>query len=82
VMNSFKSRDPHANLQVTFMRQIDSDVMWADIDIDEASGFEHGFEVIRNAVVDRRTNPYLVRELLLLALDHQPIDPGYDFVFR
>ena len=82
VMNSFKSRDPHANLQVTFMRQIDSDVMWADIDIDEASGFEHGFEVIRNAVVDGRTNPYLVRELLLLALDHQPIDPGYDFVFR
>lgn len=80
--NSFKSRDPHANLQVTFMQQIDSDVMWADIDIDEASGFEHGFEVIRNAVVDGRTNPYLVRELLLLALDHQPIDPGYDFVFR
>jgi hypothetical protein len=82
LMDSFKSRDPHANLQVTFMRQIDSDVMWADIDIDEASGFEHGFEVMRNAIVDGRTNPYLVRELLLLALDHQPIDPGYDFVFR
>lgn len=82
LMDSFKSRDSHANLQVTFMRQIDSDVMWADIDIDEASGFEHGFEVIRNAVVDGRTNPYLVRELLLLALEHQTIDPGYDFVFR
>ena len=80
--NSFKSRDAHANLQVTFMRQIGTDVMWADIDIDEASGFEHGFEVIRNALVDGRTNPYVVRELLLLALDHQPIDPGYDFVFR
>lgn len=80
--NSFKSRDAHANLQVTFMRQIDGDVMWADIDIDQASGFEHGFEVIRNAVVDGRTNPYLIRELLLLAMDHQPIDPGYDFVFR
>ena len=82
LMNSFKSRDAHANLQVTFMRQIDSDVMWADIDIDEASGFEHGFEVIRNAVLDGRTNPYLIRELLLLTLDHQPIDPGYNFVFR
>jgi hypothetical protein len=82
LMNSFKSRDAHGNLQVTFMRQIDSDVMWADIDIDEASGFEHGFEVIRNAIVDGRTNPYLIRELLLLALDHQSIDPGYDFVFR
>jgi hypothetical protein len=82
LFNSFKSRDAHANLQVTFMRKIDSDVMWADIDIDEASGFEHGFEVIRNAVVDGRTSPYVVRELLLLAVDRQPIDPGYDFVFR
>ena len=82
LMNSFKSRDPHANLQVTFMQKIDSDIMWADIDIDEASGFEHGFEVIRNAVVDGRTNPYLVRELLLLSIEDEPIDPGYDFVFR
>jgi len=82
LMDSFKSRDSHANLQVTFMRHTDSDIMWADIDIDEASGFEHGFEVIRNAVIDGRTNPYLVRELLLLAVDHQTIDPGYDFVFR
>ena len=81
LMDSFKSRDAHANLQVTFMRQIGTDVMWADVDIDEASGFEHGFEVIRNAAVDRRTNPYLVRELLLLAAA-DPIDPGYDFVFR
>lgn len=80
--NSFKSRDAHANLQVTFMQQVGTDVMWADIDIDEASGFEHGFEVIRNALVDGRTNPYVVRELLLLALVHQSIDPGYDFVFR
>jgi hypothetical protein len=82
LMNSFKSRDAHANLQVTFMRKLASDVIWADIDIDEASGFEHGFEVIRNAVTDGRTNPYLVRELLLLSLENQPIDPGYDFVFR
>ena len=81
LMDSFKSRDAHANLQVTFMQQIGADVMWADVDIDEASGFEHGFEVIRNAVVDRRTNPYLVRELLLLSAE-EPIDPGYDFVFR
>jgi hypothetical protein len=80
--DSFKSRDPHANLQVTFMRKVDSDVMWADIDIDEASGFEHGFEVIRNAIVDGRTNPYLVRELLLLSIEDQPIDPGYDLVFK
>jgi hypothetical protein len=82
LMNSFKSRDAHANLQVTFMRKIGSDVVWGDIDIDEASGFEHGFEVIRNAIVDGRTNPYLVRELLLLSIADQPIDPGYELVFR
>lgn len=82
LMNSFKSRDAHANLQVTFMRKINADVVWADIDIDEASGFEHGFEVIRNAVSDGRTNPYLVRELLLLSMNNQSIDPEYDFVFR
>jgi hypothetical protein len=81
-LDSFKTRDPHANLQVTFMRHRASGAMWADIDIDEASGIEHGFEVIRNAVVDGRTNPFLVRELLLLADPDDPIDPGYDFVLK
>ena len=36
----------------------------ADIDIDESSGIEHGFEVVRNAVFNKRTNPYLIREFL------------------
>jgi hypothetical protein len=43
-------------------------------------GLRHGFEVIRNAVVDRRTSPYLLRDLLLKAEFDTPIDPGYDFV--
>lgn len=77
-LDSFKTRDAHANLQVTFMRESSSGVTWADIDIDEASGVEHGFEVIRNAVVDGRTNPFVVRDLLLLAAPDAPIDPGYD----
>lgn len=79
---SFKSRDAHANLQVTFMREIASGALAADIDIDEASGIQHGFEVIRNALFRARTNPYLIHEFLLSA---EPItralDPGYRFVF-
>ena len=46
---SFKSRDSHANLQVTFLREIQTNRLAADIDIDESSGIKHGFEVIKNA---------------------------------
>jgi hypothetical protein len=81
-MDSFKSKDAHANLQVTFMRNLSSGVFWADVDIDEAAGVEHGFEVIRNSVTKGRTNPFLVRELLLLADPLElTLDPGYRFVF-
>lgn len=79
---SFKSRDAHANLQVTFMREIATGALAADIDIDESSGIEHGFEVIRNATFRRRTNPYLIREFLLSAdLIGRSLDPGYRFRF-
>jgi hypothetical protein len=79
---SYKSRDAHANLQVTLMRRPGTDEWAADIDIDEASGFEHGLEVIRNRITGGRTNPYQVRELLLLAdWQERTLDPGYEFVF-
>jgi hypothetical protein len=79
---SFKSRDPHANLQVTFMREIATGTLAADIDIDESSGIEHGFEVIRNATFRNRTNPYLIREFLLSADPvNRSLDPGYRFRF-
>ena len=79
---SFKTRDAHANLQVTFLRHTESGALAADIDIDESSGIEHGFEVIRNAVFRKRTNPYLIREFLLSAdLRGRSLDPGYRFVF-
>jgi hypothetical protein len=79
---SFKSRDAHANLQVTFMQHIESGRMAADIDIDESSGIEHGFEVIGNALFRKRTNPYLIREFMLSAdLQNRSLDPGYSFVF-
>jgi hypothetical protein len=79
---SFKSRDAHANLQVTFMRDTETGELAADIDIDESSGIEHGLEVIRNAVFQKRTNPYLIREFLLAAdFQEHTLNPGYQFVF-
>ncbi len=80
---SFKSRDAHANLQVTFMRHATSGIMAADIDIDESSGIEHGFEVIRNAAFQNRTNPYLIHQFLIAADPiEKTLDPGYRFVFK
>jgi hypothetical protein len=79
---SFKSRDAHANLQVTFMRETVTGELAADIDIDESSGVEHGFEVIRNATFRSRTNPFLIREFLLSADPiGKSLDPGYEFRF-
>ncbi len=80
--DSFKSNDAHANIQVTFMRHKSSGMLAADVDLDEASGIEHGFEVIRNAVSQGRTNPYLIRELMLASEPVEKVlDPGYRFVF-
>lgn len=79
---SFKSRDAHANLQVTFMVHSATGRLAADIDIDEASGVKHGLEVIDNAVFRKKTNPYLIHEFLLEADPiHRSLDPGYTFVF-
>lgn len=79
---SFKSRDAHANLQVTFMREVVTSALAADIDIDESSGIEHGLEVIRNATFRSRTNPYLIHEFLLSADPiNRSLDPGYTFSF-
>jgi len=80
--DSFKSRDAHANLQVTFMRDKANGSLAADIDVDESSGIEHGFEVIRNAAFQSRTNPFLIHEFLLSADPvGKSLDPGYTFRF-
>jgi hypothetical protein len=81
-VGSFKSKDPHANLQVTFMTEDATGDLAADIDIDEASGIEHGFEVIRNALFKNRTNPYLIREFLNAAdFTGRSLSPDYGFTF-
>ncbi len=75
---SFKTRDLHGNLQLTFFRRGETgDDYLVDADIDEARGIEHIFEVVRNSLAGP-TNPYDVREVLIAA---QGINPGYSFLF-
>ena len=79
---SFKSRDAHANLQVTFMRDTTTGILAADIDIDESAGIEHGFEVVRNALFRSRTHPYLIREFMASSDPiHHTLTPPYRFIF-
>ncbi len=71
---SFKTKDRYGNLQLTFFAGPENWV--ADIDIDDASGIEHIFQVIVNSLPGRDTNPYNIHEILL---GYQKIDPGYSF---
>jgi hypothetical protein len=78
LFSSFKTRDSHGNLQLTFSRKGETGADYlVDMDIDEAQGIEHVFEVIRNSV-SGPTNPYNVREILAAAHNLKPL---YSFVF-
>ena len=72
---SFKTQDRYGNLQLTFFVR---DNEWrADVDIDDAGGIEHIFQVVGNAVTRKPTHPYNIHQILLR---HQKLDPGYDLV--
>jgi len=73
---SFKTSDRYGNLQLTFFMKGDECV--ADIDIDDASGLAHVFQVLRNTLPGVDTHPYSIRDILLV---HQKLDPGYTFKF-
>jgi hypothetical protein len=72
---SFKTPDHYGNLQLTFFMKGDDCV--ADIDIDDAGGLEHVFQVLRNKLSGQPTHPYNIHEILVA---HQKLDPGYTFV--
>lgn len=74
---SFKTDDQYGNLQVTFFAGPDS--LLADIDIDDAAGLEHVFQVLRNTLSGRPTHPYDIHEILIA---HQELDPGYRLITR
>jgi hypothetical protein len=72
---SFKTGDHAGNLQLTFFMRGDDCV--ADIDIDDANGFEHIFQVLHNSLTGQPTHPYNIHEILVGV---QHLDPGYTFV--
>jgi hypothetical protein len=74
---SFKTDDRYGNLQLTFWQN--SANMIADVDIDDAAGLEHVFQVVKNALSGRPTHPYDIHEILIV---HQEIDPGYRLIIR
>lgn len=71
---SFKTPDHYGNLQLTFFMKGDDCV--ADIDIDDAAGLEHFFQVVRNRLSGHPTHPYNIHEILV---GFQKLDPGYRF---
>jgi hypothetical protein len=71
---SFKTMDKYGNLQLTFFAKGDEWV--ADIDIDDAAGIEHVFQVLDHKITGSHTNPYHIHEILIA---RQKIDPGYSF---
>lgn len=79
IISSFKTFDRYGNLQLTFQRRGDTGVDYvADIDIDDAQGVEHIFQVLRNSV-NGPTNPYDIHDILL---QQKPVlDPLYAFKF-
>lgn len=72
---SFKTHDRYGNLQLTFFMKGDECV--ADIDIDDASGLEHIFQVLNNMIPGNDTHPYTIQQILIA---HQKLDPGYRFI--
>ena len=72
---SFKTLDRYGNLQLTFFVR---EGEWrADVDIDDAGGVEHVFQVLRNTLSGAPTHPYNIHQLLLY---HQKLDPGYELL--
>jgi len=72
---SFKTEDRYGNLQLSFFMKGDDCVV--DMDIDDAAGLAHVFQVLRNALTDRPTHPYDIHQILIA---YQRLDPGYSFV--
>jgi hypothetical protein len=72
---SFKTMDHYGNLQLSFFKNTNGEYT-VDMDIDDAQGFEHVFQVINNTF-EGPTNPYNIHEILLAT---QHLDAGYEFI--
>jgi hypothetical protein len=69
---SYKTFDHYGNLQLSFST---NGTEWrADIDIDDAAGLAHVFQVLGNELTGKPTHPYDIHEILV---SFQHLDPGY-----
>jgi hypothetical protein len=72
---SFKTLDHYGNLQLTLSVHPENTSRWmVDMDIDDAQGLEHVFQVVQNTVTGDPTHPYNIHEILV---EFQQLDPGY-----
>jgi hypothetical protein len=74
LIDSYKTKEHYGNLQLTFFNKPDTLDFIADVDIDDARGIEHIFQVVDHIVTGNQTNPYDIHEILL---GYQKIDPNY-----
>jgi len=75
LVDSYKTFDAYGNLQVTFFSSLAAPLRFrADIDIDDAAGIAHVFQVLGHWISGTDTHPYDIHEILLF---HQRLDPGY-----
>jgi hypothetical protein len=74
-VDSYKTLDHYGNLQLTFS-QNDKQQWSVDMDIDDAQGFDHIFQVVHNGLTGQPTHPYNIHEILVA---FQELDPGYRF---
>jgi hypothetical protein len=72
---SFKTFDAFGNLQLTFFQSASQ--CRADVDIDDAAGIGHVFQVARNHLTGEPTHPYNIHQILIA---HQHLDPGYRLI--
>jgi len=71
--NSFKTRDAAGNIQFTFARNGEGQVM-ADIDLDDHKGLQHAADVLKHKITGKDTDPYDMHEILVY---FQNLNPGY-----
>ncbi|MGH9783625.1 MAG: hypothetical protein ACRD88_05520 [Terriglobia bacterium] len=71
-VGSFKTRDRHGNLELSFFRMGDDWIV--ELDIDEAAGFGHVLQVLRNLLTGRPTHPFVIYQILI---NRQNLNPGY-----
>src|SRR5262249_2242244 len=71
---SYKTFDHYGNLQLTLSNKPGTQDWMVDMDIDDAQGLEHIFQVVHNAVTGEPTHPYNIHEILI---EFQLLDPGY-----